>query len=1013
MSEDLEVSRVGPPVNYVSRWLPELVVRQAHRTPAAVAVLLGDNALTYSALVDQAYVVAARLRAAGVVSPSVVAVRGRRSLRLPVLLLGVLLSGNAYVVVDPRWPDTRIEEVLAEVSATTVIDADTSGRDSVSLPDVERSAVESLRSETELLADADRLDDPFCVYYTSGSSGHPKASISPHRAVLRSILAPGHPSLDFGVPVMLVAAPPSWDAFTMELWFPLVHGGRCVIVEHDVLDPATIRRGIRDEGVTVALVTASLFHVLVDEDLDCFDGMRELSIGGERMSPRHARRFLERFPDVRLVNAYGPVETSVHATAHTVTPADPDRPHGVPIGSPVPGTEIRLLPVHGRPADVGEIAIAGDGLATGYANSFGPGETDPFPLLSTKDGVRRFYRTGDLGSWNDDATLAFRGRLDRQIKLRGHRVDPTEVERAIEDPAADESDASRGGVAACHVEMIDHTLTAFVVPADGFPGTDALTHRLGARLPAYLLPGRIVVVDEIPLTATGKLDRAALAASVSGDAATQGDRQPADPATTGPLVALAAELITAGQVDASTDLIAAGLDSLGALRLAVRATIRLGRPLTAAMVLQHRTPAGICAALTEPSRSDSANDTGQRPATDTESQWLTGMVAEHRAAASLVSFAFRMTGPVAPAAVHDALLRVAAAQQAMRTAVAVIDGTVRARLLPVNTAVQVRVLPARPNRHDLDEMDVVAAEAMRAVRLDAGPIVAARIVPEPDGLLLVLGAHHSNLDGHSNAVLVDQLCRALRDEPLTERRPVDDSDRDGGARPPDSWSARLAAAGPISWPAPHGPTPDYATLPVRLTAADLTELTTTARAAATTPAVAALHAFARSILSTIDGSSFRIGMTDSGRNDASTVDVLGNFVRLLPVPFDRHTVDSGLAGTRDAWRHAYRQRHVTITDRLAQLAVNPRYRPPYLQVLLVWQNLETPVWQLPGVKGEDFNCGALAPMFDLTLELWPGPDGATGVLEYDPRVVADRTALAVHRSLMDQFGPTSPGPLHD
>jgi acyl-coenzyme A synthetase/AMP-(fatty) acid ligase len=305
--------------------------------------------------------------------------------------------------------------------------------------------------------------------------------------------------------------------YAFELWGQLTTGGTVVLVAAKYLLPSTLHQIVRTHGVDTLWLTASLLNLLVDEDLDCFSGLVHVITGGERQSPEHVRSFLVRHPGVALWNAYGPAESCMITTMRRLTLADCDLPGGVPIGTPVPGTSVILLNAHDRrckPGQEGEICIAGQGLATDYLGQ--PELTaEKFPAIELDGLPVRIYRTGDMGVRDRGGVLHFRGRRDRQVKISGHRIELAEIESA-----ADSLPGVRNSIA-LPVNNPDGTPKQLALvylmprsdadppgPQDDDPlSVHALLRR---RLPGYLVPQIVRGLAQYPVTANGKVDRAAL-----------------------------------------------------------------------------------------------------------------------------------------------------------------------------------------------------------------------------------------------------------------------------------------------------------------------------------------------------------------------------------------------------------------------------------------------------------------------------------------------------------------------
>ena len=574
-----------------SATVPELVRRQVDRDPDAPAVVGPGDRLTYAELLDRARVLAGSLRDAGVEPGDRVGVLLPRSSDSVAAFLGVLVAGAAYVPLDPQHPSGRIARALADAGAVVVL---TDAKHSPELPAaVGAIDLATATGEPGAAANADPQDLAYMMY-TSGSTGEPKGVEVTHRNVGRLVDDPDYVELGPGT-VMLHAASTAFDAATLELWGPLANGGTiAVLPEHP--SPDAIAAAIQTHGVTTLWLTAGLFHELVDRRPDCLEGVRHLLAGGDVLSPPHVARALAALPpEGRLTNGYGPTETTTFALTHELRPGDAVS-DPVPLGRPIQGTSCEVLDASERAVPVGvagELWIGGDGVARGYRND--PELTAArFQDDPARPGGRR-YRSGDRARRRPDGTLEFLGRADRQLKVRGIRVEPAEVEATLRahpdlaDVAVATSESTPGGL----------SLTAYVVTRPGSPVPTAATLRAHAttRLPAAMVPAAWVTLSRLPLTANGKVDRSRLPAPGREHLAAAGSgRRPRG--RTERRVAKAFEgVLGVRSVAAEDDFFALGGHSLLAVELFGRLERIGGRRLPLATIFEAPTPRALAACL--------------------------------------------------------------------------------------------------------------------------------------------------------------------------------------------------------------------------------------------------------------------------------------------------------------------------------------------------------------------------------------------------------------------------------
>lgn len=494
----------------------QLFEAQVSVTPDATAVIYADERLTYRELDERAEGLAKRLGIFGVEPDTRVAVCLERCPDLVAALVGVLKAGGAYVPLDADLPVARLTQMLQDSGAVVVLTtssiADRFVEARLPILCIDCIDADADAGNTAPTAEPSRAAGPSdlaYVMYTSGSTGRAKGVAVPHRAVVR--LVKGTNYVEFrSSDVFLQYAPASFDASTFEIWGSLLNGGALVLMPPG---PATLHEledAIRKYQVSTLWLTAALFRQAVDERLQMFETVRQLLTGGDVVPVEQMRKLLERFPECRLVNGYGPTESTTFACCHQVGPADVDAP-SVPIGRPIANTRAHVLDRYLQPVSIGvpgELYLGGDGLARGYINQ--PEQTARrFVSLISPGGAERVYRTGDRVRWRADGVLDFIGRDDRQVKLRGFRIELEEVETALrEEPSVRESSVVAQPAAKVGDEK---RLVAFVAPTIGQEVDETrLRDTLRRRLPGYMVPSSFVILDELPRTTTGKIDRLAL-----------------------------------------------------------------------------------------------------------------------------------------------------------------------------------------------------------------------------------------------------------------------------------------------------------------------------------------------------------------------------------------------------------------------------------------------------------------------------------------------------------------------
>jgi amino acid adenylation domain-containing protein len=481
--------------------------------PHNVAVVSGNTRLSYTELNSRANQLSAHLQHAGIGPESFVGCCMERSPELIVAFLGILKAGAAYVPLDPTYPKDRLNFLLEDTRCSLVIATQElastilAGRN---LPLLAIGDITPRRSDANNAVSVPWASGQNLAYvmHTSGSTGRPKGVLIENRGIVRLVRNTNY--CTFGPDeIFLQFAPISFDASTLEIWGPLLNGGRLVLAPPRAASLDDLGSLIRDYGVTTLWLTAGLFHLMVEQRIEALRPLKQLLAGGDVLNPAHVRTFLEQVPNCTLINGYGPTENTTFTCCHVMR-ASESIGDTVPIGRPISNTHVFILDEHLQPVPpgvTGELYAAGDGLARGYLND--PEATaakfvkNPFGDTSAD----RIYRTGDLARWRTDGAIEFIGRADQQVKILGYRIEPGEIESIL---------GTHHGVKQLHIVPQaangSKRLVAFYIPSE-YPAATPQQLRDFAqeKLPHYMVPAHFVELPAMPLSPNGKVDRSALA----------------------------------------------------------------------------------------------------------------------------------------------------------------------------------------------------------------------------------------------------------------------------------------------------------------------------------------------------------------------------------------------------------------------------------------------------------------------------------------------------------------------
>lgn len=1006
--------------------LHALVEAQVDRSPQAEAVAFEGRTLSYRELERRANQLAHRLLRLGIGPETVVGVAMERSLELVVALLAVLKAGAAYLPLDPDYPEERLATMLEDSGASLVL---TQAWLAKAPPSAAGARVLATGGGWEEVAaepaapPAVSVEPLGCAYviYTSGSTGRPKGVMVPHTAIVNRLLWMQE---TFGIgPGDRVAqkTPFSFDVSVWELFWPLTAGARLEMAPPGIhRDAAALGDWIEATQTTVIHFVPSMLRIFLDHgDVKRCDSLRLVVTSGEALTADLVERFRRRVA-VELHNLYGPTEAAVDVTHW---PCD-ERPEAdpVPIGRAIANIRILILDEALEPTPVGvpgELCIGGVGLARGYLGRPGLTAQAFAPDPASGELGARLYRTGDLARWRDDGTVEFLGRHDTQVKVRGFRVELGEIEAVL----GEHPEVSQAVVTAPEIAG-DRRLAAYVVPPPGCrPTATALRRHLATKLPSHMVPGPVVLLDELPLTPSGKVDRRALPDPLAAtEEEAVGVRMQPRTTTEQVLAGLWAELLGVDAVAADGDFFALGGHSLLATRLVARIREAFGVELPLRAVFEAPRLADLAREIDRREAGEELPPLERLAHRDElplsaiqERLWFLDRF-EPGSAALNMPLALRLRGSLDPAAVEAALQRVLARHEALRVTFGERDGR------PVQRCHESSRIPLP--MIDLAALPAAEAEAARARHLEemasapfdlaTGPLVRGRLLRLADEEhLLLLTVHHIVADGWSLGLVVEDLVDCYRahlagrepelpplafqhaDFAAWQRRRLDRGDLEGSLR---YWRTTLDGA-PEQLELPTDRRrPALQTFRGRRVGRSIPRgprdaLRRLARDQGATPFMALLAAFAVVLHRWSGQAGVVVGAPVAGRPHRELDRVVGPFLNTVALRLDLSEEPSFrqlLGRTWEVVLGALQQAELPF-ERVLDAVQPPREpsRTPLFQVFFNMLNFPTPRLELPGLELEVEAPPPPPSKFDLTVYIADEDDATRLEIVYNADLFDD------------------------
>ncbi|MBV9494360.1 MAG: amino acid adenylation domain-containing protein, partial [Acidobacteria bacterium] len=1006
-----------------SRCLHDFFVEQAARHGDRTAVICGDERLTYQQLEERSRALALVLLSQGIGPDSLVGLCVERSLHMVVGLLGILRAGGAYVPLDPDDPDERIAYKVSDSRAAVVL-TQSSLKDRLRALIPEETQVVALDVDwPEIAAQAEALNAPLThavaqhnlayVIYTSGSTGQPKGVMVEHRQVVRyATSVQERLEVPAGSSFALVSTFAA-DLGNTVLFPSLMSGGTLHVLTGEVAtDPRAYAAYCRDHRIDCMKITPSHLQALVGDRNDAYlIPAHTLVFGGELLSPSVVRWVHQLQPACRVFNHYGPTECTVGVLSGLAVSL---RRRSVPLGAPLVGTRIYVVDPQGQPVPVGvpgELLIGGAQVTRGYLNR--PeltAERFVADRFSTVPGAR-VYKTGDTARWCPDGTIEYLGRNDFQVKIRGFRVEPGEIEAQLVKHAA----VKEALVLAREDEPGDKRLIAYVTLTAAATVNELRAH-LQARVSQAMVPSAFVILEAMPLTPNGKVDRKALPRPEAQPSA--GDTyEPPQGAVEERLSAIWQDLLGVARVGRTDNFFELGGHSLLATRLMSKIRTGLGVDLPLRALFEGSTVAQLAASIAKGEKSDiPAIPRADRSQYDSlplsfaqERLWFLNQLAPNTAGYN-ISRAVKITGAFDVARIEAAFNVVIARHENLRTVFPSVDGEPRQRILEtLDFRVQhidLTDLPA--NLREVEARRLCETEAATPFDLAAGPLLRCLVIAlGPDEHILMMNLHHIISDGWSHPVLMRELRAAMANAELPPL-PIQYADygvwqrqwlQQSGVleRQLGYWQQKLAGVPervdlPTDFPRPSVQTYAGANHRFALDAALTARLRQLGEREGATLYMVLLAAFKALVYRYTEQSDLCVGSPIANRQYGETEALIGMFVNTLAM---RSQVDGSdsfaalLAKVKTTCLEAYEHQDAPF-ERVVDALQLPRNlaTTPLFQAMLVLQNNEA-----VAIDGsmEPYLLETCVSKFDLTWIFAESAGGLTGFVEYNTDLYKEET----------------------
>ncbi|HBW33410.1 amino acid adenylation domain-containing protein [Anabaena sp. FACHB-709] len=1007
----------------------ELFRIQVLTTPNSVAVEYKNQKITYQELENKSNQFAYYLRHIGVKKETLVALYLERSPDVIIAILAILKAGGAYLPLDISAPLERLETIIKDAEAFILITQESQLNYLEKITDeIQTICIDNQSNLTDFSDDISLCSEVTAhnlayVMYTSGSTGKPKGVCVEHRGVVRLVKNTNYANFSCDE-VILQLASIAFDAATFEIWAALLNGGKLVLMPINIPSLQEIGMAIKQYHVTTLWLTAGLFNLMVEEQIEHLKSLQQLLAGGDVLSVYHVSKVIEELPNCQLINGYGPTENTTFTCCHKITVNDLIK-DSIPIGRPIANTQVyilddvlQLVPI----GIAGELYIGGDGLARGYLNK--PDLTAekfiPHPFSDKPNS--RLYKTGDRVRWLPDGTIEFLGRIDFQVKIRGFRVELGEIEAIL----AQHPSVRSAVVLAQEYQPADKRLVAYFTREENCNtvAPSELRHFLQQKLPNYMIPSAFISLEKLPLNANGKVDRKALPnvdkICIDTDSNFVSPRTP----TEARLASIWADVLGI-QVGIYQPFLEVGGHSLHSTQIVSRVRDCFGINLPVYAVLEASTIAELSRWIESPDQQQQPKQSvpALQPISHQnnlplslyqERLWVSEQKSGFKPIYNL-PMAFRLKGILHISSLEQAINTIIQRHESLRTTFPILEG------LPVQHIASelIIAIPIQQVENDgkMEIQQLVNAEARQPFDLTQEPPIRARLLrlTEKDHVLMIT-IHHIVADGWSLGIFNQELSdiyAAYTQQspcplapPLFQYRDFSLWHQQQFQQPEvytplvEYWSHQLADAPPLLQLPSDRPRPPLQSFQGRIQSfqidSELTQqLKNLSQQSGSTLFITLLASFVILLHSYSSQKDMVIGSAVANRNHTEIESVIGCFSNIMPLRISLAGNPSFLnllQHLRQTTLEAYIHQDFPVEQLLPTLqSTRDLSYSPWYQVIFNLLNVPMSNLELTGLNIESLPIEKNTALFDLSLLMWETTAGLSGIFEYNSDLFNERT----------------------